>query len=74
MNLFYSPGSCSLAAHIALRETELPFELVKVDGRAKTYGEGQNYYDISPNGYVPALQLDDGEVLTEVSAVNKFRV
>ncbi len=72
MKLYYSPGSCSLAAHIVLREAGQAFDLVRVDGRAKTYGDGQNYYDVSPNGYVPALQLDDGQVLTEVSAVVQY--
>lgn len=72
MKLYYSPGSCSLAAHIVLRETGQTFDLVKVDGRAKTYGDGKNYYDVSPNGYVPALQFDDGQVLTEVPAVLQY--
>lgn len=72
MKLYYSPGACSLAAHIALRETGANFDLEKVDlGRHKTAG-GEDYYSINPKGYVPALRLDDGSVLTEVGVVLQY--
>jgi glutathione S-transferase len=65
MKLFYFPGACSLAAHIALCEAELPFEAVRVDLATKKTADGGDFLNINPKGYVPALQLDDGQVLTE---------
>jgi glutathione S-transferase len=69
MKLYYSPGACSLASHIALREAGLPFEAVKVNGRTKVTAGGDDYLRVTPKGYVPALQLDDGQVLTEGTAI-----
>lgn len=69
MQLYYSPGACSLASHIALKETGLPFEAVKVDIRAKKIANGEDYLQVTPKGYVPALRLDDGQVLTEGAAI-----
>jgi glutathione S-transferase len=72
MKLYFSPGACSLASHIALREAGLPFEAVKVNGRTKVTAGGDDYLKVTPKGYVPALQLDSGEVLTEGTAILPF--
>jgi glutathione S-transferase len=71
MKLFYSPGACSLSPHIALLEAGAPFEAVKV-GRDKQTSDGRNFLDLNPYGYVPALELDDGEVLTEGPAIVQY--
>ena len=71
MKLYYSPGACSLAPHIVLREAERAFELERVDLRAHRTAAGSDYLTINPKGYVPALQLD-GELLTEVSAIVQY--
>jgi glutathione S-transferase len=65
MKLYYSPGACSLSPHIALLEAGLPYELVKVDLRAKKLENGDDYLKVNPKGQVPALALDSGEVVTE---------
>jgi glutathione S-transferase len=72
MKLYYSPGACSLSPHIALREAGLPVELVKVDLAAKKLADGADYYAINPKGYVPAVQLPSGEVLTEGPAIVQY--
>ncbi|HMB56888.1 MAG TPA: glutathione transferase GstA [Arenimonas sp.] len=72
MKLFYSPGACSLSPHIALREAGLDFELVKVDLKTKTTEHGADFTQINPYGYVPALQLDNGEVLLEGPAIVQY--
>lgn len=72
MKLFYSPGACSQAPHIVLRETGTPFTLVKVDlGRHKTQ-EGGNYYELNPKGQVPLLALDDGTTLSEGPVIAQY--
>lgn len=65
MKLYYSPGACSLAPHIVLRETGFPFELVRVDLASHTLNGKDDYYAVNPKGSVPVLELDDGERLTE---------
>jgi glutathione S-transferase len=65
MKLYYSPGACSLSPHIALLEAGLPYELVKVDVRAKKLENGDDYWQVNPKGQVPALGLDSGELVTE---------
>jgi glutathione S-transferase len=72
MELFYSPGACSLSPHIVLCETGLPHTLRKVDLMAKKIDGGGNFLEINPKGYVPALRLDDGRVLTEGPAIVQY--
>lgn len=72
MKLYYSPGACSLAVHIVLRELKYKFDLVRVDLAAKRTESGEDYLAVNPKGYVPALQLDDGTVLTEVSVIIQY--
>ncbi|MCP2051421.1 UNVERIFIED_ORG: glutathione S-transferase [Pseudomonas fluorescens] len=72
MKLYFSPNACSLAPHIVLRELALPFDLVRVDNKAKTTADGEDFLQINPKGYVAALQLDNGQVLTEASAILQY--
>jgi glutathione S-transferase len=69
MKLYYSPGACSLSPHIALLEAGLPYDLVKVDLRAKKLENGDDYLKVNPKGQVPALGLDDGELMTEGAVI-----
>ena len=76
MKLYYSPGACSLAVHIALREAGLPFSLAKVDLARHELSEPENgsddFYTVSPRGYVPMLQLDDGSRHTEAASLLQY--
>lgn len=72
MKLYYSPGACSLAPHIVLREAGFGFDLEKVDIPNKKTETGVDYWKINPKGYVPALKLDTGEVLTEVGVICQY--
>lgn len=69
MKLYYAPGACSLASHIALQETGLAYEGISVNLRDKKTADGADYNAINPKGYVPALVLDDGTLLTEGPAL-----
>lgn len=72
MKLYYLTGACSLASNIALREAGLKFELVKVDRKTKKAADGLDFTEVNPKGYVPALTLDNGEVLTENVVVLQY--
>lgn len=72
MKLYYIPSACSLSPHIVANELGLPIELVKVDSKTKRSERGDDYLAINPKGYVPALQLDDGSVLTEGPAIVQY--
>ena len=72
MKLYYSPGACSLAPHIVLREGGFTFDLEKVDLGKKQTASGEDYTKINPKGYVPALKLDDGQILTEAAVIVQY--
>jgi glutathione S-transferase len=72
MKLFYSPGACSLSPHIALREAGLPFELEQVNLSEKKTKNNVDYLSVNPKGYVPALLLDDGRLLTEGAVIVQY--
>ncbi len=69
MKLYYSPGACSLSPHIVLHESGLPFSTERVDLKTKKTETGADFLLVNPNGYVPTLQLDNGEILTEGPAI-----
>ncbi|MBV8307889.1 MAG: glutathione transferase GstA [Gammaproteobacteria bacterium] len=72
MKLYYFSGACSLASNISLREAGLEFELVRLDRRTRKTADGLDFHEVNPKGYVPALRLDSGEVLTENVAVLQY--
>lgn len=72
MKLYYATGTCSLSPHIVALEAGLTLQLEKVDTKTKRTENGQDYWQINPKGYVPALQLDNGELLTEGPAIVQY--
>lgn len=72
MKLYYSPGACSLSPHIVLCELGLPYELVRIDLATHRTADGEDYTAINAKGYVPALHLDDGQLLTEGPAIVQY--
>jgi len=72
MKLYYSPGACSMAPHIVAREAGHKIELEKVDIPAKKTAGGEDFWAINPKGYVPALKMDNGQVLTEVGVIIQY--
>jgi len=72
MKLYFAPNACSLAPHIVLREIGLTFELVRVNNKTKATSEGGNFLEVNPKGYVAALALDNGQVLTEGTAILQY--
>ncbi|CAN5139838.1 glutathione transferase GstA [soil metagenome] len=72
MNLYYAPGACSLAPHIVASEAGIPVKLQKVNFSNKTLPDGSDYNMVNPRGYVPALKLEDGDVLTEVNVLVQY--
>ena len=72
MKLYFSPGACSFAPHIVLNELDLPFTPVKVDLRSHQLTDGTDFYSISPNGYVPVIELDDGTRLAEAAVILQY--
>lgn len=72
MKLYYSPGTCALASHIALHEAGLPFTTVRVDLKTHTCEDGRDYYGLNVRGYVPLLELDDGQHLSEGPAILQY--
>jgi glutathione S-transferase len=72
MQLYFSPGACSLSPHIVLREAGIPFDLVKVDLKAKKTEKGDDFLKINPKGQVPTLRLDDGATITEGPVIVQY--
>jgi len=72
MKLYYSPGACSLSPHIVALEAGIPLQLEKVDGSIKRTASGANFWQINSKGYVPVLELDSGERLTEGPAIVQY--
>jgi glutathione S-transferase len=72
MKLFYSPGACSLSPNIVAREAGIELRLQKVDTKTKTVAVEGDFWAINPKGYVPALELDNGEILTEGPAIVQY--
>ena len=72
MKLYYSPGACSMASHVILREIGKPFELERVDTKTKLTEHGADFFAVNSKGAVPALEIGDGEVLTEGAAILQY--
>jgi glutathione S-transferase len=72
VKLYYSPGACSLSPHIVAKEAGIPLTLVKVNTKTKTIKAEGDFWAVNPKGYVPALELDNGEILTEGPAIVQY--
>lgn len=72
MKLYYMPGACSLAPHIVANEAGIDLKLVKVDGKSKKTETDQDFLAVNPHGYVPTLELEDGQTLTEAQLVVQY--
>jgi glutathione S-transferase len=72
MKLYYAPGTCALSPHIVLAELALPHQLIKVSTKTKKMEDGGDYLQVNPKGYVPTLELDDGQKLTEGPAIVQY--
>lgn len=72
MKLYYSPNACSLSPHIVLREAGLPFDLVKASTKTHQLDDGTDYYTLNPKGYVPLLELDNGQRLSEGPVIVQY--
>lgn len=72
MKLFYTSGACSLSPHIVAHEAGIELRLQKVDLKTKTMTSEGDFFAINPKGYVPALELDDGQILTEGTAIVQY--
>ena len=72
MKLYFAPGTCSLAPQIVLHELGIPFEPVAVNNKTKKTASGDDFLAINPKGYVAALELDDGQILTEGPAIVQY--
>jgi glutathione S-transferase len=72
VKLYYLPSACSMSPHIVANELGLSIELVKIDPKTKRTQHGEDFFAINPKGYVPALQLDDGSVLTEGTTIVQY--
>jgi glutathione S-transferase len=72
MKLYYAPGACSQAPHIVAREAGLAIDLAKVEFPSKRTADGEDLYAVNPKGAVPALKLDDGNVLTENAVIMQY--
>lgn len=72
MKLYFAAGTCALSPHIVLNELGLPYELVPVDLKARKTADGRDFLAINPKGYVPALELDDGQYLTEGPVIIQY--
>ena len=72
MKLYYAPGACSLAVNIALHEADIPFDLERVDNKAKVTKSGENFWEVNSKGVVPVLKHDNGETMTEAVALLQY--
>jgi Glutathione S-transferase len=72
MKLYFAPGACSLSPHIVAREAGIDLQLEKVDTKSHTFGSGGDFYGVNPKGYVPALEIKPGEILTEGPAIVQY--